>query len=69
VEPCWACCPGDEFYGEDRFVRLLRANASLDAKSICETVAQAVGEFQAGKLNDDVTVMALERKTARHGLD
>jgi len=51
----------EEFYGEERFVGLLEACAGDGVQEICERVADAVQEFQAGRLHDDVTVMALGR--------
>jgi sigma-B regulation protein RsbU (phosphoserine phosphatase) len=57
----------DEFYGDERFVALLEACANEAASEICERVTNAVSEYQAGQLNDDITVMALERKPASRG--
>jgi sigma-B regulation protein RsbU (phosphoserine phosphatase) len=55
----------EEFYGEERFEELLAGCADSDVRELCTRVAEAVETFQAGRLHDDVTVMAFERKTAR----
>jgi hypothetical protein len=49
--------------------RLVLDDGNPSGPSICESVAQAVGEFQTGKLHDDVTVMVLGRKAAHQGPD
>ena len=57
----------EEFYGEERFVQLLESCAGESAEEICERVTGAVRDFQAGRLQDDVTVMALGRRPPRRG--
>lgn len=52
----------EEFYGDERFVQLLESCSGESVEEICERVTAAVGEFQSGRLQDDVTVMALGRK-------
>ena len=59
----------EEFYGEERFVGLLETCAGDGVKAICERVADAVQEFQAGRLHDDVTIMALGRNSSGRGPD
>jgi len=55
----------EEFYGDERFLGLLETGAGENVEDICELVTSAVSDYQAGRLHDDVTVMALERKPAR----
>lgn len=57
----------EEFYGDERFVELLEACAAEGVKEICERVTDAVQEFQEGRLYDDVTVMALGRRSRPPG--
>jgi hypothetical protein len=48
-------------------VALLETCANEGAREICERVTIAVSEYQVGQLNDDITVMTLERKPALRG--
>jgi sigma-B regulation protein RsbU (phosphoserine phosphatase) len=52
----------EKFYGEERFVKLLESCAGESVEEICKRVTGTVWDFQAGRLQDDVTIMALRRK-------
>ena len=55
--------PDGQFYGEDFFEALLRANAGTPAREICEMTINELNGFQAGKLSDDVTLMIFRRQS------
>jgi phosphoserine phosphatase RsbU/P len=49
-------------FGEERLERLLRNSASQPVDALCNAVVEAVREFSAGALKDDVTILALRRE-------
>lgn len=56
-----ALSPEGEMLGTDRLRFLLAENAGRPVDRLCRSVALAVEEFQAGRLHDDATLLALQR--------
>jgi sigma-B regulation protein RsbU (phosphoserine phosphatase) len=54
-----AMSPDKEFYGKERFLRLLRMNSGLSLKQLCATIERSLDEYQQGHQFDDITIMAL----------
>ena len=50
---------GDDFYGEERLLRLLRSAAGVSAAELVDTVTTDVIDFQEGTTRDDLAVLAL----------
>jgi PAS domain S-box-containing protein len=50
--------PGGMF-GDERLVRLLRESAGIDARALVDRVVEAAVEFQGGRSQDDLAVLAL----------
>lgn len=50
-----------EFFGEEHFKTLLAANAEMSLEELCDSALAAVKSYQANKLSDDVTVLALRK--------
>jgi phosphoserine phosphatase RsbU/P len=53
--------PDGEFFGEQHFETLLSANADMSLFDLCDSAIAAVKTYQANKLSDDVTVLALRK--------
>lgn len=53
--------PEGEFFGERHFETLLSANAEMSLLELCDSALATVKAFQANKLSDDVTVLALRK--------
>lgn len=56
--------PAREFYGEERLVSMLTCGGEPDVRGLCERLAADVSRFQEGVLADDVTLLALRRRSA-----
>lgn len=54
--------PGGGFYGHRRLKGVLARHAGAGVKRFCERVARDVDAFQAGRRQDDATVLALQRR-------
>ncbi|HYH51501.1 MAG TPA: SpoIIE family protein phosphatase, partial [Acidimicrobiia bacterium] len=50
---------GNEFYGEDRLLRVLRSAAGASAAEIVDAVTSDVIDFQQGTTRDDLAVLAV----------
>ncbi len=57
-----ACSPDDEFFGVDRFTKLVCNCESLKLSQMFDRIDKDLKEFQQGNLFDDITVLALKRK-------
>jgi sigma-B regulation protein RsbU (phosphoserine phosphatase) len=55
---------GDEFYGEERFFRVLRSAAGGSAAELVDAVTTDVVEFQHGMPRDDLAVLAVQAPAA-----
>ena len=53
--------PEGEFFGERHFETLLSANAEMSLLELCDSALASVKAYQANKLSDDVTVLALRK--------
>ncbi len=53
--------PEGEFFGERHFETLLSANAEMSLLELCDSALATVKAYQANKLSDDVTVLALRK--------
>jgi len=53
--------PEGEFFGEQHFETLLSANAEMSLFELCDSALATVKAYQANKLSDDVTVLALRK--------
>jgi phosphoserine phosphatase RsbU/P len=53
--------PEGEFFGEEHFKTLLATNAHMSLVELCDSALAAVKTYQANKLSDDVTVLALRK--------
>jgi len=53
--------PEGEFFGERHFETLLSANAEMSLIELCDSALATVKAYQANKLSDDVTVLALRK--------
>ncbi len=53
--------PEGEFFGERHFETLLSANAEMSLLELCDSTLATVKAYQANKLSDDVTVLALRK--------
>lgn len=53
--------PEGEFFGERHFETLLSANAEMSLFELCDSALATVKAYQANKLSDDVTVLALRK--------
>jgi sigma-B regulation protein RsbU (phosphoserine phosphatase) len=53
--------PDGEFFGEQHFETLLSANAEMSLSELCDSALATVKAYQANKLSDDVTVLALRK--------
>jgi len=51
---------GNEFYGEDRLLRVLRAASGGSAAEIVDAVSTEVVEFQDGMTRDDLALLAVQ---------
>jgi sigma-B regulation protein RsbU (phosphoserine phosphatase) len=56
-----AASPSGEYFGEPRLEAILRSHAAKSATQVCEAIREAVQDFTAGDLSDDVTILVLER--------
>lgn len=57
-----ACSPDDEFFGVDRFTKLVCNCESLKLSQMFDRIDKDLKKFQQGNLFDDITVLALKRK-------
>jgi Serine phosphatase RsbU, regulator of sigma subunit len=46
-----------EFFGEERLLAAVRANASLSAKRLAKAIAEAVRDFGGKEQDDDLTLL------------
>lgn len=53
--------PGGEFYGEDRLLAYVRSEDHTSASAVVEAVIRDVLSFSAGRLNDDLGILAVRR--------
>lgn len=53
--------PEGEFFGEQHFETLLAANAEMSLVELCDSALATVKAYQANKLIDDVTILALRK--------
>lgn len=54
--------PDGEFFGADRLVEFLSAHAHEPVGGLCEGVSRVIRAFQGPRLQDDATLLGLERK-------
>jgi sigma-B regulation protein RsbU (phosphoserine phosphatase) len=54
-----ACDPAGEEFGEERLLRLLQENRTLDARALQEKILAAVSAFSGGHRTDDATLLVL----------
>jgi serine phosphatase RsbU (regulator of sigma subunit) len=53
--------PEKEFYGEERFKKLLKNNRNKTPSEICNIVIEDVKDFENNNLYDDITLMTFKR--------
>lgn len=51
---------GDEHFGDDRLVELLRRNAGRPADDVASAIEDAVLRFQSGNARDDIAILVLQ---------
>ena len=57
-----ACSPNDEFFGLDRFTKLVYAHERLELSQLFDLINLELNKFQQGNPFDDITLLALKRK-------
>ena len=55
-----AMAPNNNYFGRDRMLDLIRANATQSAAQIVEVISSAVREFTTGKQMDDMTAVVVK---------
>ena len=50
-----------QFFGEERFMKLLSQAAGKSTIQLCDSIIEEVLSFQPGEINDDITLLALKR--------
>ena len=57
-----AYSPGEETFGEDRFMTLLESHAREHPDALCKKTVEVLEQFQQDRQFDDITMLALQRE-------
>lgn len=53
---------GSQFFGEERVAATVHRNYDAEPKVLCKALVEAAQEFSAGPIDDDVTVLAVQKR-------
>jgi serine phosphatase RsbU (regulator of sigma subunit) len=49
-----------DHYGKERLVRIMAENKKASPAEVVEAIAKSAGSFTGGRLDDDITIVAID---------